>query len=307
MSNLNLSEETSDNSELNDVEMCEEEKIIHTICETEECSDVAIVDLEQLCKLGGLSVFDRLKHFVQENDPNDIKYNMDNLFSNLPKITNDISTTSDTKKNIERFEYHLIMKTFKRLKLIEKECIDYKVEYEDYDKYNNMYVTSSDKGNSVHLFNTSNNIDTVDDTEINKVIETIMTPHKKHMELLTYELIFYKPDFKVAFTKNNLKEVSNKIATNISRFNPIFQLLLEDHSWSVNITDTINFSVPKNRIVLSNTIKSTDEEDTNLILHMDKLINYIKRVYKVTSARYIIVPDNKFDFSWVLVTIGYTN
>jgi hypothetical protein len=289
----------NDNSgESNDGDIKNSEvKMIHTICETEECTKIG-VDLKDICDIEGDEVFDRVKKFVEKNNQHDLKHNIQKLFTSLPK-----SETINSIESYAEFENLLILKTFKRLKLIEKNCIDYKMDYELYDKYQNMYVKSSDNGDLVHSINMSYH---VDDTKNDKlIIQTLLTPYKMHQELLTYELLFYKPNHKIPFTVNNFEEIAKKICTDISRFNPIIQIFIEDHSWTVNTKDTLNFSVPKNRVVLSNTIKTSNESNSLLTSHLDILMNYISRVYKVVSAKYVIIEDNKFYFSWILITIGY--
>lgn len=301
-----VSDNGSEQSSYSNSSLCEEEKIIHTICETEECADPVIVDLQDLCRIEGDHVFDRLKKFVDENNHDTLKREMQKLYGNLPKSTS--SKINTNTQDYEKFENLLILKMFKRLKLLEKECVEYKTEYEEYDTYNNMYINSSDNSNKVHSFNITAKEDRSDELgDIDQFMKSIMTPHKKQQELLMYELMFYKPKTKIPFIKNNLIDVATKISSDISRFSPIVNVTLEDHSWTVNTEDTLNFSVPQNRVVLSNTINSDDETDSTLATHLNMLIDYIKRLYKVTSAKYTIVPDNKFDVSWVLITIGFAS
>jgi len=277
----------------------EQEKIIHAVCETEECSEILGVDLKELCDIEGDKVFDRVKKFVEDNNSDTLKLDIQKLFTKLP---NTIGSTDIDKIN---FENLLMLKTFKRLKLIEKGSSDYKAEYEKYDLYQNMYVNNSEKANMIHNINTTSKSELTAE-EIDKIIETSLTPFKKHQELLKYELHFYEPVHKIKFTENNLKEVVSKICADINRFNQIIPDFLEDKRWTINIGDTLNFSIPNNRIVLSNTIATIDVTNAILITHLDMVLDYVKRVYKVTSTRYLIIEDNKFDISWVLITLGYS-
>jgi hypothetical protein len=115
----------------------------------------------------------------------------------------------------------------------------------------------------------------------------------------------YRPDDKALFNEDNLVSIANQIKMDSDRFNPIIQHYLEDRSWILNTEDTLNFSVPKNKVILSNTINTHDQENTTIITHMDMLINYIKRHYKVPALKYVIVEDNKYYFTWILILIGY--
>lgn len=281
----------------NDELTYEQEKNIHTICETEECSEILGVDLKELCDIEGDKVFDRVKKFVEENNPDTLKHDIQKLFTKLPGSVDSLDRIT--------FENLIMLKTFKRLKLIEKKSSDYKEEYEKYDLYQNMYVNNSDRANMIHNVNTTPKNE-LTQTEIDQIIETTLTPYKKHQELLKYELMFYEPEHKIHFTENNLKEIVSKICADINRFNPIIQDFLEDKRWTINIGDTLNFTIPNNRVVLSNTIATLDVTNSILISHLDMVLDYVKRVYKVTSTRYIIIEDNKFDISWVLITLGYS-
>lgn len=303
---VNFPESGSDNGDdhYDDELVQEQEKIIHAVCETEECSEIFGVDLKELCDIEGDKVFDRVKKFVEDNNSDTLKHDIQKLFTKCPdSATGYLGSTNDNDKI--NFENLIILKTFKRLKLIEKESSDYKAEYEKYDLYQNMYVNNSERANIIHNINTTS-INELNQIEIDKIIETTLTPFKKHQELLKYELNFYEPKHKIHFTESNLKEIVSKICADINRFNPIIQDFLEDKRWTINIGDTLNFTIPNNRVVLSNTIATLDITNAILITHLDMILDYVKRVYKVTSTRYLIIEDNKFDISWVFITLGYS-
>lgn len=276
--------------------------------------------LKSMCDTEGDDVFNRIKTFVDQNDPNDLKRDMKklSLTTNISNVTN----TEENSKAVEhslpsvdhrlplieptvaqiKFENLLILKTFKRLHMLEKTCMNYKSEYEKYNKYQNMYLNDNAIADLVRDINL--NQDSLQNKLI--MIQKIITPHKINQELLTFELLFYSPKELISFDDKTLEEMAEFIKNDINRFNLIIQHLLENRSWTINSKDTLNFSLPKNKIIISNTIITYNEENSSLLMHMDMLADYIRRVYKV-SMKYTIVDDNKYHFSWIFIVIGKIN
>jgi len=252
------------------------------IDENENEDGISCLTLKNLCDIEGVDMFDRIEQFRKDNDLNTMHKTL---------------TIDDRSENL------ILLKTFKRLKRIEKACIAYKTDYERYDQSQNTYVDCTDRGEMIHNININSN----NNTNTEDYIKTLFTPYKIQQELLTYELFNYKPKQKIPFTCNNCEDIAKIICDDISRFSPIMYSVLEDKSWTVHTEDTLNFSVPKDRIILSNTIRTIDSENSYLISHLDTLIDYISRVYKLASVRHIIVEDNKFYITWVLITLRYRN
>jgi hypothetical protein len=141
------------------------------------------------------------------------------------------------------------------------------------------------------------------------ILKTVLTSHKMSQELLTYELLNYRPNTnranKPIFNENNFEIISKQINNDLNRFNLIIQNYLEDKEWILNVKDTLNFSVPKHKVIFSNTINKQNQENNTIIDHMDMLVNYIKRCYKIPTLKYVIVEDNKYDIVWILISIGF--
>ena len=292
------------------------------ICETENYKNIKDDSLKILCGIDGDIMYDRLKNFVEINDPNNILYDMQNLMLMIAGNTMNMSHVRSIRDSddIRTLENLLILKTYKRLKKMENICIKNKNDHEKYSKYANEYKGTKDfakiirdinldtfeyigMNNNVRKDVRPNNMSEL--SEPSKMIQIILTPHKINQELLIYELLFYKPDTLIIPVKNMNDDMSEMISSILNRFNPIIQIYLEDCKWNINYKNTLNFNVRQNKVVFSNTIRTEDETNIKLIQHLDMLKQYIKRVFKLNSINYKIVEDNKFYMSWILIEVGY--
>ena len=255
---------------------------VNLICEQSNSKNN--INIKDLC------CFNELTKFINKHNITDLKEKLQNVMINISK--NDES------------EKLLILKIFKKLSNIDTESQNYKIEADNYNKYQKMYANDNETAKLIHNFNTNSKQDPEEQLNL---IKQILTPHKLTQELLTYELLHYRPDskLKILLDENNLKEVSEKIILEINRFNPIIIAYIEDHSWTVNYTDTLNFKVDNNNIIISNTIDTSDEENHIITTHMNMLVNYLKRIFKFESIKYVIIEDSKYDFSWIFISINY--
>jgi hypothetical protein len=194
---------------------------------------------------------------------------------------------------------------------MEIECKKTREKTDAYYKYNKMYTTyDPDISNQIHEYNIKKDDSKEDSMTIPTMIPMLvltLTKHKMTQELLTYELLNYRTLTRTPFDKSSpsFNDVISQIKFDLERFNPIIQSYLEDRVWTLNTSDTVHFAVPKNKIIFSNTISMQDQENHTVITHMDMLIGYIKRCYKVATLKYVIVEDNKYDVVWILLSIGY--
>jgi hypothetical protein len=292
---------------------------VHTVCETEDCANVGIVNLQDMCDLESKEFFPNMKVFVENCETNDLTDAVSHIFTNVPDKKHFESTDNDSKNMVQRFENLLMLRMFKRLKLLEKQSIDYRMEIDECNKYQKMYSNDPCMAALVRIVNlekenassrTENETENENENEKEQndkymnLLQKTITPYKITKELLTYELLHYEPEERIKFEENNLEQTAFKIRDDINRFNLIVKPYLEDN-WKVNIRDTLNFVVPKNKIILSNTIDPVDEYNDSLSMHIDMTMNYIKRCYKVATLKYAIVEDNKFNIIWLLISIGY--
>jgi hypothetical protein len=85
----------------------------------------------------------------------------------------------------------------------------------------------------------------------------------------------------------------------------LIQEYLEDTVWHINKESTLNFTVPKNKIVLSNTIGVENFNNNMITIHLDLLIKYIKRNFNVNTCKYMVAEDNKYKMCWLLFIIRF--
>lgn len=185
----------------------------------------------------------------------------------------------------------LIETVNERLKLIETTTANYKAKFESENKPNKLYEYNAE------ILDKIRNGDLTDE-----LILSILTPYKIKQELLEYELLHYKQQ-KIVFEGVMKWDTANLIKKEFDKFRSLANCL--EDSWTINFHDTLNFTVQKNRIVLSNTIRTQDYENTKLSEHLDALIDFVDRNFDVKSVKYVIHEDNKYHMIWVLVSIGY--
>jgi hypothetical protein len=277
---------------------------VNTVCDTEDWSHIKNVNLKDMCDSESLDCFEHMKQFVANYEASDLTTDIQNVMTNIPDLVHITKNTDESRQLMHRFENLLMLKMFKRLKQLEKHGRDNKIKTDKYYKYQKMYINNNETAKMIHEFNLTSKKDKTDD-QITILIEKVLTPHKMTQELLTYELLHYRPDNKVLFNEENLEIIANQIKSELNRFNPIIKPYIEDQIWTLNLKDTMNFCVAKNKIILSNTINTQDQEHNTIIMHMDMMINFIKRCFKVPSLKYVIVEDNKYYFTWILISVGY--
>ena len=151
-----------------------------------KCDDVKNTDsgisLCQLCDNEGEGVYKRVMEYINDTDISDIKI----------KIEND--TDRNWLDNIDHdhsLENVLILKTYIRLKGMEKRCLEYRDKHKKYTENKKKYKKDEKIVEIIYGINT-NNIEKTIDVDYNDIIRQIFTPHKINQELLSYELIFYK-------------------------------------------------------------------------------------------------------------------
>jgi hypothetical protein len=276
------------------------------------------VSLEHVCNIEGN--YHVMKRFVEEFNVKDLKKEVDDIFINFN--INDVN---------EKFKMLLMLRVFKKIKLMEKSSNDYYINYQnimnEYNKsdYNDFVIDEVDHCDNhginhsdnhdvndpmIHMVDLVHNFNIKDDVNKKKseyvnLMQNILTEQKMNNVLLAYELLNYRPSgSRIVFDNNNTDITSELIRAELNRFNPIIQQYLEDREWTINYKNTLNFSVPKNKIVISNTISMNHTSNNVVTEHMNMLRKYIRRNFKTESVKCAIVEDNKYDLSWTLISIG---
>jgi hypothetical protein len=282
-----------------------------SICQINECQKSA-QDLADLCQVEGNDMFDKMKHMVENHDVTKLKHDIDNIMTYFPVHPESNRSNESNKVSTDRLMMLLILRMFRKIKKIEAGSQDYYTDADKYYKYQKMYQANTKHALLVHEFNTrleapgtpaprpDNHA-----SDYTELLVNALTCHKMNQELLTYELLYYKPKKKIQFTDNNLHPVAEMILSEFNRFNSIITRYTEDHQWTINYTTTMNFVVPDTKIIISNTILTEHENNDMLLNHLDIMVRYLENKFDTPSIKYYIIEDNKYYMSWILVSIGY--
>ena len=276
-------------------------KKIYDVYNSNDCSlDSSIngVELKELCLSD--NNYDDMKLFIENNDVEKLRHLIDNFSFNSID-----SKESETK--IKKYELIMILSIFKKIKLMEDDCHNYWHESSQYYKQLNTYKICMKEGQlvtDIHEFNIKSD-DDKNESDYIPFLKNVLTPDKMKHELLKYELLNYIPKNKIYFDKQHLETIAQDIKHVLDRFNPIIQSCLEDHEWTINYDNTMNFAVPSNKIIFSNTISMNDAKNEIVIQHLNMVSHYINNMFKISSGKYVIVDDNKYKFSWILISVGY--
>ncbi len=297
MSIINSSETCMIINDTNDVL----EKKINEICNSNDCingSSINGVELKDLCDVE--NNYEEMKLFIEKFDVENLIQSSNNFLLN----SNNIGEPESEQKN-KRYELLLILKLFKKIKLMENQWHQYWLESSQYNKnIDNFKTCINQYGNIIHEFNIKPEKDKTE-YEYILLLKNALSQQKMKHELLIYELINYTPTSKIYFEARYLQTIALDIKNELDRFNPIIQTYLEDDQWTINYKNTMNFAVPKNKIIYSNTISRHDASNDTVIQHMNLVTNFINNIFKISSGKFVIIDDNKYNICWILISVGY--
>jgi len=218
---------------------------------------------------------------------NDVK-NIINKYTN-----DDIINIESFKNDTTKYNELKNIKTYYLFKENENKCNEYiKLHNEECEKRHNLEFINDDTNKylSTIIHDSDNKEDKFE------MLKSIVP--KKHIQkvLLKYELLYY-----VADTKYKLDVLH--IVKYINKFNHIVQHYLEDTVWNVHKKDTLNFKIPPNKTIITNTVSRNDSKNKSLLTHMDNLMSFIKRNFDIKKIKYRIIDDNKYKMSWIFIVI----
>ena len=285
-----------------------------TIIDCNSADVIVYINLKDMCVNESQDCYERIQQFVANQKTEILLTDIQNVMKNVPDlvhITKESEESEESKESKESkqamlcFENLLILNMFIRLKWLETCCYTTRTETNRYYKDQQLYITNNSIiSANIHLYNVMTETEKIE-IPCYKLLEQVLTPYKISQELLTYELLNYRPDNKIMFNEMNLKSVADQIRSELNRFSPIVHSYLEDRVWTINYNDTMNFSVGKNKIVFSNTISTHNQENNILVAHINTMTKFIKKCFKIKTLKYAIIEDNKYYFTWILIFVGY--
>lgn len=241
--------------------------------------------------------YDQMKSFVENSDPLVFKTEIDN-------VINESDTYLNTD-SLEKYKLLLMLRLFNKMKSIEKQRDDDNHKREEYYLHylspnKKMYENSdTDHINAVHQFNNKDKTN-IPESEYYDLLKKSMTICKMDRELLTYELLHYLPKEQYGESLN----IPCMVKCILDHFNPLIQQYMEDNVWLINYKSTLNFAVSPDKVVISNTISNLNAHNSIMIMYLDLMKRYIKNMFKLSSFKYMIIEDTKYDVTWVLWIIG---
>lgn len=140
--------------------------------------------------------------------------------------------------------------------------------------------------------------------KLNCLVNNIMSFHNKRKELIKYKLMYYsRPDI-ISIERENLDDALNIIKNELDNISIILEPYIEDSTWKINITRELNFKIPDSKIIFSNTITDEGVNNGSLLMHLDVIVRYLKRISNAKSIKYHIIEDNKYDIHWLLIAVS---
>lgn len=247
------------------------------------------VSFDDLCNIYNMKT--DMDKFINNTETSVIKHKLSVL-----------KTNTDDEGNRE-YELLVLLKLYKDMRKLDKERRRYIRKAKEYEQYKSLYNSNQVLANDINnLLNTENK-----DTKVMcNYIQRAFTEQKMVNELIIYKLLYHIPTEKVKVTKNNYMDIVGRICLSLNSFTPLLVSYLEDHTWTVNYKNTLNFIVPKKKVLLTNTVSLRNMKNTFFKTYMAMVTNYLAKCFD-GSIKHNIEEDSKYDFAWVFISVRYGN
>lgn len=132
------------------------------------------------------------------------------------------------------------------------------------------------------------------------ILKKIFPREKIVKELLTYELLNYKPKEKVNSLEELIqiaKSALNKFQYRVGGFN------IEDSYWISGVHGNHRFKVKENQRILYNSVEK--HHDKELIWFLENFVSYIQNFADESkfNVKYTIKNDDRFRLAWIVIYI----
>ena len=249
------------------------------------------VSLKEICNI--YNMYPKMESFLNKYESDDIKQKLNSL-----KITFDTEEKTDPE-----YDLLVLLKLYKDMRKMDKERRRYIRKAQTYEQHKSLYNNNQVLANDINnLLNSENK----DSKVMTQYIQRVFSEHKMINELIIYKLLYHTPLTKVKVSKNNYMETVGKICLTLNSVSSLLVSYLEDHTWTIHYKSTRNFIVPKNKVIITNTVSVKDMKNTFFKTYMAMITNYLTRCYD-GSIKHIIEEDSKYDFAWVFITVRYEN
>jgi len=227
-------------------------------------------------------LFNNLEEYVLSNDDKEIAKKINSLFKGDMKINDDEDN---------EILYLSVLNVFRKIKKLNLSTDEYMTDMKKSKTNEPEYdIKQLDK------------IKTLNDFKSSQVLTERGVELSYYRYILDTAYIVKRTD-RIRIDRNNYKEKIHGIVEEINKFNPLIETIIEDNEWRINLKDTMNFCVPKNRVVISNSIQTHDTDHPLLTSHLEKILRHIENIYDVSEIEYQITEDNKYSMSWIFIII----
>ena len=199
------------------------------------------------------------------------------------------SMTSDNKD--------LSVDIYNKIKNKKDAFISYQSTYDAYYQNDSPYIVSPLNNNYVmQCIENDNMLEIID-------LKKVFTYKKIKNELLTYNLINHIPEKKILLTASNCHQIIKDMKKILDTYSPIIYHLLEDKVWNIDRKNTMNYAIPKNSIIFSNTTSIKNSNSPTLHDHLKMIIKFFYKLFEIKSIKYSIIKDSKYDMFWVIILV----
>lgn len=278
--------------------------------------------LEAVC--GDSDVFERL---VDRNVGGNVNENINEIITN-DDIKNCISNSSKNSEEMINLENMVIRRLCKKINdraIRCKDAIDTNVAKFSCNSISTKMNMDMKQLHELQdkIIDINENPSTYSEDEIIEIYKKIMAPSVMRDAILKHELCKYIPKEFTVCDRNKKVEISNKIKHDIDKFHSLSPLYpvnkntetrdycFHHYEWMIDYEDTMNYEVPKNTVLFTNTIdtNSYDNDDNiinrNLDNYLESIIRYLKKKYKSPKIKKYIIESDKYEVCWVFIMVRF--
>lgn len=273
--------------------------------------------LEAVC--GDSEVFERLKSEGGNNDDNIA--NDDNIKNCMDQCKND----PDEMLKLENMVIRRLCKKINDRVLRCKEAYDTNIA-----KYSMNSISTKMNMDKEQLFELQDKIIDINENsgsynedELIEIYKKIMAPSVIRDAILKHELYKYIPKEIIVCDKNKKVEISNKIKHDIDKFyslSPLYPVnkftetrdyYFHNNEWSIDYEDTMNYEVPVNTVLFTNTLDTNTYESSdnfinrNLDNYLESIIKYLKKKYKSPKIKKYVIECEKYELYLVFIMVRF--
>ena len=265
-----------------------------------DASEVILSEYEmiRMCKCLGLDLED-VRNYIDDCEGDYVNDKLSSLFDD---------TDGEVDPNNDEYAMLCSLSLMKRMVALKTRAHNYRRRSDLRDQRQKLYDRSNTLAKRcdslISATNGSGPCPAEISDEITNVVNAIMTERSKKIEMIKYKLLYYTPPTKVQLRAERLERSCEAIKAELDTASDLFGPYLEDDKWKINTDRTVNFKVPKSKVVFSNTINLDDVGNDYLDTYLQMMISYLRRFTDSKSIKLHTRSDNKYSVHWVLIIMS---